>query len=167
MPFVSPMLFGSSEVAYVALLEFEPGNNAPSASEPTTSYDSSITIINDPDGYFSGIANSLVYDVAIWQEFGDYEFVLVENTLNVTSNTFDVNIVDVNYNTLSGSEFGVEQTIFQVMSSNTPLFPSSVTKTIVDTTGIRPNDGLSLQWITSEFGSRNLTGSIKIGIKKI
>jgi len=136
MPFVNPMLFGTSG-AQGAIVEFgfisEPGTPLGriflSGENETDG-----TIISDPDGLFSIVSDGSGHDLISYNFFGDYKFTLIQNysSFNNMSGVWlsDGNTVD-----------GLEQDIFQLYNGSI-LTPAPATITVDNDAGtdiIRPS----------------------------
>ena len=158
MPFVSPLMFGASEIAYPAQITFEPDAGVGTAGG--TVYGSNITLIQDIDNYFGDIDGDVNYDYIEFSQFGDYSFTVLQNTLS-GSNISQVNLIELAAEG-PGGQF-VDQTIFTVYTDGDgALFPQT-TKTISDTGAFV--DALA-NAISRGGGGHSLTGAFTIGIKK-
>ena len=124
MPFVNPMLFGTSG-AQGAIVEFEtiieegtPLGRIFLSGENRTDG----TIVSDPDGLFSIVTDFAGHDLVSYNFFGDYKFTLIQNYSSF-NNMSGVWLSDGNTNS------GLEQDIFQLYNGSI-LTPSPVTITI-------------------------------------
>jgi hypothetical protein len=131
MPFVNPMLFGTSGAQGVAIVEFEsifeggtPLGRVFLSGENQTDG----TIVSDPDGLFSIVTDFAGNDLVSYNFYGDYKFTLIQNYSSFNNMTgvwlSDGNTVD-----------GVEQDIFQLYNGSI-LTPSPVTITVDNDAGI-------------------------------
>jgi len=134
MPFVNPMLFGTSGAQGVAIVEFgvvsETGTPLGrvflSAENQTDG-----TIVSDPDGLFSIYTDPYGSDLVSYNFYGDYRFTLLQNYSTFTAGPGDFNGVwlsDGNTNS------GLEQDIFQLYNGSI-LTPSPVTITVDNDAG--------------------------------
>lgn len=136
MPFVNPMLFGTSG-AQGAIVEFnavyETGTPLGRIFlSPENETDGSI--VSDPDGLFSIYTDPYGSDLVSYNFYGDYKFTLIQNYSSFNNMTgvwlSDGNTVN-----------GVEQDIFQLYNGSI-LSPSPVTITVDNDAGtdiIRPS----------------------------
>lgn len=160
MPFVSPLLFGSSVAAFPAKITFEP--DAGSGTAGTVLYNSNITVVQDQDNYFGEIDGDVNYDYIEFSTFGDYKFTVLENTLSGNSAIGAIDLIELAAEGPVGNF--VEQTIFGVYTlADGALFPET-TKTVSDTSSFV--DGLATR-LTTGSGTRSLEGSVTVGIKKL
>ena len=130
MPFVNPMLFGTSGAQGVAIVEFEnifeggtPLGRVFLSGENQTDG----TIVSDPDGLFSIVTDFAGNDLVSYNFYGDYKFTLIQNYSSVT-NLGGVWLSDGNTAT------GLEQDIFQLYDGSL-LSPAPATITVDNDAG--------------------------------
>lgn len=160
MPFVSPMLFGSSVEKFDAVIEFGSADSTGGQDRPI--YNSPVTVISDPNGYL-GTPNNTDSTVkwVPFATFGTYRFTLIQNTAfdsKETSEAVRFGEVTVNTATTTVDTFNNIFTIW----TDTEQSPNPVTRTIVNDLG---EDGLALQFPTGE--SYSMSGNLQIGIEKL
>jgi hypothetical protein len=156
MPFVNPMLFGTSG-AQGAIVEFESiyetgtplGRIFLSGENETNG-----TIVSDPDGLFSIVTDFAGHDLVSYNFYGDYRFTLLQNYSSFNNMTgvwlSDGNTVN-----------GVEQDIFQLYNGSI-LSPSPVTITVDNDAGtdiIRPS------YTISGPGIKQASGTLRIKVE--
>lgn len=130
MPFVNPMLFGTSGAQGVAIVEFnavyETGTPLGRIFlSPENETDGSI--VSDPDGLFSIYTDPYGSDLVSYNFYGDYRFTLIQN-YSFFNNLDGVWLSDGNTNS------GLEQDIFQLYNGSI-LTPSPVTITVDNDAG--------------------------------
>ena len=130
MPFVNPMLFGTSGAQGVAIVEFgvvsetgTPLGRVFLSGENATDG----TIVSDPDGLFSIVTDFAGNDLVSYNFFGDYRFTLIQNYSSF-NNIAGVWLSDGNTNS------GLEQDIFQLYNGSI-LTPSPATITVDNDAG--------------------------------
>ena len=157
MPFVAPLLFGSSEGGYTAILEFG-GQSDPGGGAISEQYDpDTITVVSDPTGIFGSVQSTTNYRYIEWATFGTYEFTILQN---YSSSNIDSELVE---SYISGGSIQRGQTIVTLTSGTTILNPSPVEKTIVDNS---LDDGLTVR-IAASSAQREVVGTLRVGIKAV
>ena len=124
MPFVNPMLFGTSG-AQVAIVEFESifeGGTPLGRIFLSGENETDGTIVSDPQECLSIQTDGSGNDLVAFDKFGDYKFTLIQNYSSFNNMT-GVWLSDGNTNS------GLEQDIFQLYNGSI-LTPSPVTITI-------------------------------------
>jgi hypothetical protein len=157
MPFVNPMLFGSSEPLFIARVSFGSMSSVPSGSDGPFYGPSSITILEDPDGYFSGVGGDT--NKAIWASFGTYQLVVLQNYIDGDN---------ANGKLVDGYEGGFssfqEQNTATVVSNDVAVNPGKLTWTIDNDF---TEDGLTVKMEETNISGSGLNGTLIVGIKKL
>ena len=156
MPFVNPMLFGTSG-AQGAIVEFsfisEPGTPLGRVFlSPENETDG--TIISDPQECLSIVTDGFGNDLVAFDKFGDYRFTLIQNYSSV-SNLGVIFLSDGNTNS------GLEQDIFQLYNGSL-LSPSPVTITVDNDTG---TDHFRPSYTISGTGTKQASGTLRIKVE--
>lgn len=157
MPFISPLLFGSS-TSFDAIIEFGGASDAAGGTADPLYKPDSATIVSDPSGIFGSVvtvANARYISIAT---FGDYEFTVLQNYTSCNISTALVEISELN-NTISD-----EQDIMDLTSGSTILTPSPATVTITDTAS--NTDGVTVR-MAGSFAQRQYVGTLRLGVKAV
>ena len=157
MPFVSPLLFGSS-TSFDAIIEFGDLSDAAGGTADPLYKPDSATIVSDPSGIFGSVVtvtNGRYISIAT---FGDYEFTVLQNYTSANISTALVEISELN------GSIGFEQTIMSLTSGSTILTPSPATVTFTDTAN--RIDGVTVEMAAS-FAQRQYVGTLRLGVKAV
>lgn len=158
MPFVNPMLFGTSG-AQGAIVEFgfiSEGGTPLGRIFLSPEHDNGIgSIVSDPEGLFSIVTDLYGNDLVSYNFYGDYKFTLIQNYSNVTGPMGDIFLSDGNTNT------GLEQDIFQLYNGSL-LSPSPVTITVDNDAG---TDHFRPSYTITGSGTKEATGTLRIKVE--
>lgn len=157
MPFVNPMLFGTSG-AQGAIVEFgfisEGGTPLGRIFLSPENEFAIGSIVSDPEGLFSITTDVYGKDLISYNFYGDYKFTLIQNYSSV-SNLGVIYLSDGNTNT------GLEQDIFQLYNGSL-LSPSPVTITVDNDTG---TDHFRPSYTISGTGTKQASGTLRIKVE--
>jgi len=157
MPFVNPMLFGTSG-AQGAIVEFgfisEGGTPLGRIFLSPENEFAIGSIVSDPEGLFTVTTDVYGKDLIEYNFFGDYKFTLIQNYSSV-SNLGGIWLSDGNTNT------GLEQDIFQLYNGSL-LSPSPVTITVDNDAG---TDHFRPSYTISGTGTKQATGTLRIKVE--
>jgi len=157
MPFVNPMLFGTSG-AQGAIVEFgfisEGGTPLGRVFLSPENEFAIGSIVSDPEGLFTVTTDVYGKDLIEYNFFGDYKFTLIQNYSSV-SNLGVIYLTDGNTNT------GLEQDIFQLYNGSL-LSPSPVTITVDNDAG---TDHFRPSYTISGTGTKQATGTLRIKVE--
>lgn len=157
MPFVNPMLFGTSG-AQGAIVEFgfisEGGTPLGRVFLSPENEFAIGSIVSDPEGLFTVTTDVYGKDLIEYNFFGDYKFTLIQNYSSV-SNLGVIYLSDGNTNT------GLEQDIFQLYNGSL-LSPSPVTITVDNDAG---TDHFRPSYTISGTGTKQATGTLRIKVE--
>jgi hypothetical protein len=157
MPFVNPMLFGTSG-AQGAIVEFgfisEGGTPLGRIFLSPENEFAIGSIVSDPEGLFTVTTDVYGKDLIEYNFFGDYKFTLIQNYSSV-SNLGVIYLTDGNTNT------GLEQDIFQLYNGSL-LSPSPVTITVDNDAG---TDHFRPSYTISGTGTKQATGTLRIKVE--
>lgn len=157
MPFVNPMLFGTSG-AQGAIVEFgfisEGGTPLGRIFLSPENEFAIGSIVSDPEGLFTVTTDVYGKDLIEYNFFGDYKFTLIQNYSSV-SNLGVIYLSDGNTNT------GLEQDIFQLYNGSL-LSPSPVTITVDNDAG---TDHFRPSYTISGTGTKQATGTLRIKVE--
>lgn len=157
MPFVNPMLFGTSG-AQGAIVEFgfiSEGGTPLGRIFLSPEHQNGIgSIVSDPEGLFTVTTDIYGNDLIEYNFYGDYKFTLIQNYSSV-SNLGGIWLSDGNTNT------GLEQDIFQLYNGSL-LSPSPVTITVDNDAGI---DHFRPSYTIGGTGTRQATGTLRIKVE--
>lgn len=138
MPFVNPMLFGTSGAQGVAIVEFESifeGGTPLGRIFDSPQNETDGTIVSDPDGLFSIYTDGSGHDLVSYNFFGDYRFTLLQNYSSFNNMNFVILSDGTTADVGGGAPSGLEQDIFQLYNGSI-LTPSPATITVDNSTGI-------------------------------
>ena len=157
MPFVNPMLFGTSG-AQGAIVEFgfiSEGGTPLGRVFLSPEHDNGIgSIVSDPEGLFTVTTDTYGNDLIEYNFFGDYKFTLIQNYSSVSN-------LGVIYLSDGNTATGLEQDIFQLYNGSL-LSPAPATITVDNDAGI---DHFRPSYTISGTGTKQATGTLRIKVE--
>ena len=165
MPFVNPMLFGTSGAQGVAIVEFdsiyETGTPLGRIFDSPEHDSGNGSIVSDPDGLFSIYTDPYGNDLVSYNFYGDYRFTLLQNYSSFT-NLGGVWLSDGHTSDVGGgAPSGLEQDIF-LLYNGSILTPSPATITVDNDTGV---DHFRPSYTISGSGTKQASGTLRIKVE--